>query len=77
MRAMKKTEALSYFGDPATDQPACVTAMAAALGISRTAIYMWPNDEEGDIPELRALQIEKIDSARRAPPPADQAAAAP
>lgn len=75
---MKKSHALSQFGDP--ESPAAVAACAEALKISRQAIYMWggPDDE---IPELRALQIEKIVEGRaidmptihdhdQAPPPA-------
>lgn len=61
---MRKSEALSHFGGPEADPASRVMAMAEALGITRTAIYMW--DEEG-IPELRALQIEKIVAARGRP----------
>jgi hypothetical protein len=56
--AVNKTDALAHFGDPTTDQgrAAAVSAMADFFGISRAAIYMWPDDKP--IPQLRALQIE-------------------
>lgn len=54
---MTKSEALSHFGGPEASAASRVSLMAAALGITRTAIYMWPEDE---IPALRALQIEKL-----------------
>jgi hypothetical protein len=55
---VNKTDALAHFGDPTTDQgrAAAVSAMADFFGISRAAIYMWPDDKP--IPQLRALQIE-------------------
>lgn len=58
---MTKSEALSHFGGPDAEPAARVSQCAAALHITRTAIYMWPDEE---IPELRALQIEKIVSER-------------
>lgn len=54
MRPMTKTEALSHFGDDTVPIAAKVAACAEFLGISKQAIYMWPEEE---IPELRALQI--------------------
>lgn len=71
--AMTKSEAIELFGDSSTPQAAKIALMAEALGISRTAIYMW---EEESIPELRELQIEKIVAARRALPSESQAQAA-
>lgn len=65
---MRKSEALSHFGTPEAEQAERVALMAAALGITRTAIYMWDEDE---IPELRALQVEKIVAGRERPGPAE------
>lgn len=59
---MTKSEALSHFGGPEATPAARVSLMAAALGITRTAIYMWPEEE---IPELRALQVEKLATEAR------------
>lgn len=50
---MTKDEAISLFGSPAK--------LARALAISKGAVSQWPDDQ---IPELRALQIEKIQAAR-------------
>jgi hypothetical protein len=62
---VNKTDALAHFGDPTTDQgrAAAVSAMADFFGISRAAIYMWPDDKP--IPQLRALQIEMRARSRR------------
>ena len=64
--AMTKAQALSHFGGPEATTAARVALMAASLGITRTAIYMWPDEE---IPELRALQIEKLSSTGVVLPP--------
>lgn len=45
-KQITKKDAISAFGD--------VAALAAALGITRAAIYQWP---EGPIPELRQLKL--------------------
>ena len=53
MRAMKTKDAIKAFGSP--------KELAAALGITREAIYQW-----GDtVPELRAYQIRELMAARQ------------
>lgn len=49
---MKKAEALAAFGT--------ATNLARELKISVSAVSQWPDD----VPELRALQIEKLLTAR-------------
>ena len=52
MRAMKTEDAIKAFGSP--------KELAAALGITREAIYQWGDD----VPELRAYQIRELLAAR-------------
>ncbi|MBL0142632.1 MAG: hypothetical protein IPP91_11165 [Betaproteobacteria bacterium] len=58
---MKKSEALAHFDGS-------VAKLAEALGISRPAVYLWPDEQ---IPELRAFQIAKIVAERGAIPESD------
>lgn len=51
---MKTENAINYFGS--------ASKLAKALGISRHAIYQWGDD----VPELRALQLEKMTSGKLA-----------
>lgn len=46
MRDMKTQKAIDHFGS--------VVKLAAALGISKTAVYLWKDD----VPEGRAFQLE-------------------
>lgn len=50
---MTKTEALKHFGSG----PGAQRRLAEALGISAPAVSQWPEER---IPELRALQIERL-----------------
>ena len=55
---MTKKEALEYFKRPID--------IAKALGIGKSAVSQWPDDE--DMPELRSLQLEKIIKSKRLKP---------
>ncbi|EJW5532091.1 helix-turn-helix domain-containing protein [Salmonella enterica] len=57
---MKKTKAIELAGSQAK--------LARLLKVSKGAVSQWGDD----IPELRALQLEKI-LAKKAPAPADKA----
>lgn len=63
---MKKADAIAFFGSP--------TALAAALGITRTAVYQW-----GElVPKERRYEIEvKSGGQLKAEPETQQAEAAP
>ena len=53
---MNKQDVLDHFATTHGGQAEGVKALAGALGISREAIYQWPDP----IPLLRAYQIERL-----------------
>lgn len=61
MRPMKTEDAIKAFGSP--------KELAAALGITREAIYQWGDD----VPELRAYQIRELLAKRQAAESSDLA----
>lgn len=63
MRLMTKQEAIDHFGS--------VKDLAAALGITREAIYQWRDDA---IPLLRAYEVREAVAKRAAEPSAAIAA---
>lgn len=64
---MTKAEALSHFGDETVPDAQRIQALADFLGMSRTAFYMWPDDQP--IPPRRQLQIENGMLTGRLPMP--------